>query len=193
MSGVLTLMSGHPFHVNIDFVDDYDGSGEYFGRPDLVAAPRTNQGNPFDFLDLTAFAVPCTLDPNGAGDPDAVFADSCLAGTRHFGSLGRNSLLGPNFRNFDFAVIKDTRLTERFRLNLRVDFFNLTNHPNFANPFMPAFFAPLDNVSDGSGGVPQGRFTGFLPIVATSDTGLGNPILGGGGPRSIQLAVKLIF
>ena len=58
---------------------------------------------------------------------------------------------------------------------------------------LPAFFAPLDNVSDGSGSVPLGRFTGFLPIVATSDTGLGNPILGGGGPRSIQLAVKLTF
>jgi len=62
-----------------------------------------------------------------------------------------------------------------------------------ANTF-GACFAPLDNVSDGSvGNPPLGRFTGFLPIVATSDTGLGNPILGGGGPRSIQLAVKLIF
>lgn len=188
MSGVLTLMSGHPFHVNINYIDDYDGSGEFFGRPDVVGALRTNQSDPFAFLDLTAFAVPCTLD--GTGN---IFADSCLAGSRHFGNLGRNSLLGPNFRNFDFAVIKNTQLTERFKLHMRVDIFNLTNHPNFANPVMPAFFAPLDNVSDGSGGVPLGRFTGFLPIVATSDTGLGNPILGGGGPRSIQLAVKLIF
>ncbi len=188
VSGVLTLMSGHPFHPNIDFVDDYDGSGEYFGRPDIVAAPVTNQNSPFEFLDLTAFAVPCTLDGTVG-----TFADACVAGSRHFGNLGRNSVLGPNYRNFDFAVIKNTQLTERFKLHMRVDVFNLTNHPNFANPLMPAFFAPLDNVSDGTGGVPLGRFTGFLPIVATSDTGLGNPILGGGGPRSIQLAVKLIF
>jgi len=188
VSGVLTLMSGHPFHPNIDFVDDYDGSGEYFGRPDLVAAPQINQSNPFEFLDLSAFAVPCTLDGSVS-----TFAGGCLAGSRHFGNLGRNSLLGPNYRNLDFAVIKNTQLTERFKLHMRVDVFNLTNHPNFANPLMPAFFAPLDNVSDGTGGVPLGRFTGFLPIVATSDTGLGNPILGGGGPRSIQLAVKLIF
>jgi hypothetical protein len=188
VSGVLTLMSGHPFHPNIDFVDDYDGSGEYFGRPDLVAAPQFNHNNPFEFLDLTAFAVPCTL--NGAF---GTFADACIAGSRHFGTLGRNSLLGPNFRNLDFAVIKNTQISERFKLHMRVDIFNITNHPNFASPLLPAFLAPLDNVSDGTGSVPLGRFTGFLPIVATSDTGLGNPILGGGGPRSIQLAVKLIF
>jgi hypothetical protein len=179
-------MSGKPFHVNINFVDDYDGSGEFFGRPDVVGPVVYNRKDPFQFVDLTAFAVPCTLS-------GGTFADSCLAGTRHFGNLGRNSLLGPNYRNFDFAIVKDTRMGERFRLHLRADVFNLTNHPNFASPLLPAFIAPLDNVSDGTGGVPLGRFTGFLPIVATSDTGLGNPILGGGGPRSVQFAVKLIF
>ena len=187
VSSVLTLMTGHPFHVNINFVDDYDGSGEFFGRPDIVGTPRFNRNDPLNFLDLSVFAVPCTLS-------GGTFADSCVAGTRHFGTLGRNSLLGPNYRNFDFAIIKETKLTERLKLHFRADFFNLTNHPNFASPLLPAFLAPLDNVSDGSAGNPPlGRFTGFLPIVATSDTGLGNPILGGGGPRSVQFAVKLLF
>jgi hypothetical protein len=104
--------------------------------------------------------------------------------------LGRNALLGPNYRNFDFSISKDTRLTERFRLLFRADFFNLTNRPNFANPYMPAFFADAaPNGIDPATGVSLG----FLPIVATSDIGLGNPILGGGGPRSVQLAVKLTF
>jgi hypothetical protein len=187
VSSVLTLMTGHPFHVNIDFVDNYDGSGEFFGRPDIVGTPRYNRSDPLNFLDLSVFAVPCTLS-GGTG------ADSCVAGTRHFGTLGRNSLLGPGYRNFDFAIIKETKLTERLKLHFRAEFFNLTNHPNFASPLLPAFLAPLDNVSDGSAGNPPlGRFTGFLPIVATSDTGLGNPILGGGGPRSVQFAVKLLF
>jgi hypothetical protein len=187
VGGVLTLMSGHPFHPNINFVDDYDGSGEFFGRPDVVATPSTNRDDVLNFLNLSAFAVPCTLS-------GGTFADSCLAGSRHFGTLGRNSILGPDYRNFDFSVSKNTNLTERFKLHFRADFFNLTNHPNFASPLLPAFIAPLDNVSDGSvGNPPLGRFTGFLPIVATSDTGLGNPILGGGGPRSVQFAVKLIF
>jgi hypothetical protein len=38
-----------------------------------------------------------------------------------------------------------------------------------------------------------GRATGFLPITVTRDVGIGNPFMGGGGPRNIQLALKLIF
>ena len=69
----------------------------------------------------------------GNGNPQDGFADSCQPGTRHYGTLGRNSLIGPNYRNFDFAFSKTTALTERWQLLLRADFFNLTNHPNFAN------------------------------------------------------------
>jgi hypothetical protein len=195
MSGVLTLLSGHPFNVNYFFTDDYDGSGEFIGRPDVIATPRIRQRDAFQFLDVSAFRVPCTLsdgdiDGDGIAETSDGSASFCVAGTRHFGNLGRNSLLGPNYRNFDFAVTKTTTLTERFKLHFRADVFNLTNHPNFASPLLPAFIADAaPNGLDPATGVSQG----FLPIVATSDTGLGNPILGGGGPRSFQFAVKLIF
>jgi len=108
----------------------------------------------------------------------------------HFGSLGRNSLRGPDFRNWDFTIIKDTKLTERLKLHARVDFFNFTNHPNFSNPWLPTFFA--DAAPNGINPA-TGASIGFLPITATVDTGLGNPILGGGGPRSVQFAVRLVF
>ena len=192
ISSVLTGMSGHPFHLNYNFIDDYSGSGEFFDRPDVVAQPGYNRSDPSRFLDLSAFRVPCTLDPTGDG-----YASSCIPLTRHFGTLGRNSLLGPDYRNFDLAIIKVTRLNERLKLLIRADFYNLTNHPNFANPLLPAFFA--DAAPNRSDAFPlglnpaTGRSVGFLPITATSDTGLGNPILGGGGPRSVQFAVKLIF
>jgi hypothetical protein len=195
VSGVLTLMSGKPFHVNYFFTDDYDGSGEFIGRPDVIAPVRIDEGDAFQFLDVSAFRVPCTLsdgdvDGDGMVDSSDGSAAFCVAGTRHFGNLGRNSLLGPNYRNFDFAVSKTTRLTERFKLHFRADIFNLTNHPNFASPLLPSFIADAaPNFVDPATGISQG----FLPIVATSDTGLGNPILGGGGPRSVQFAVKLIF
>jgi hypothetical protein len=39
----------------------------------------------------------------------------------------------------------------------------------------------------------NGLGTGFLPITVTPDVGIGNPFMGGGGPRNIQLAMKLIF
>jgi len=189
IASVVTLMSGHPFHVNYNFLDDYDGSGEFFGRPDVVGKPRYNRSNPRQFLDLSAFKVPCTLNPAGAG-----FAQDCQftggVNSMHFGTLGRNALLGPDYKNMDFAIIKETKITERWKLNLRVDFYNLFNHPNFANPYMPAFFADAaPNFLNPATGV----HTGFLPIVATSDIGLGNPFLGGGGPRSIQFAMKVIF
>lgn len=184
MSGILTVMSGHPFNLNYAFEDDYSGSGEFFDRPDIVAPIHYNYGNPSQFLDLTSFATPCTMQAPFDG-----FADSCVPGTRHFGNEGRNSLLGPNYRNFDFAVSKMTSITERFKLQFRADFYNLTNHPNFANPLLPAFFA--DAAFNGTG--PDGRSLGFYPITATSDVGLGNPILGGGGPRSIQFGLKLLF
>jgi hypothetical protein len=184
LSGVLTLMSGHPFNLNYEFEDDYSGSGEFFDRPDVVGPIIYNRGNPAQFLDLSSFSTPCTMGPPFDG-----FADSCIPGTRHFGNMGRNSLLGPNYRNFDFAITKMTSITERIKLQFRTDFYNLTNHPNFANPLLPAFFA--DAGFNGIGG--DGRSQGFFPITATSDVGLGNPVLGGGGQRSIQFGLKLLF
>jgi hypothetical protein len=193
VSSVVTLMSGHPFHINYNFVDDFDGSGEFFPRPDVVAPVVYNRSDPTRFLDLSSFAVPCTFPqapaPAGSGSAqDCVFTGG--VNSMHFGNLGRNALLGPDFKNMDFSIIKDTRITERVRFNFRVDFYNLFNHPNFANPYMPAFFA--DAAPNGFD-VRSGRGIGFLPIVATSDTGLGNPILGGGGPRSMQIALKVLF
>lgn len=184
LSGVLTIMSGHPFSLNYAFEDDYSGSGEFFDRPDVVAPIHYQYHNPAEFLDLSSFAAPCTMQAPFDG-----FADSCVPGTRHFGNEGRNSLLGPNYRNFDFAISKMTPVTEWLKIQFRADFYNLTNHPNFASPLLPAFFA--DAGLNGTG--PDGRSLGFFPITATSDVGLGNPILGGGGPRSIQFGVKFLF
>jgi hypothetical protein len=189
LSSVVTLQSGRPFHVNYNFLDDYDGSGTFFGRPDVTGAPVYNRNDPTQFLNLNIFTVPCALNPAGAG-----FAQDCTftagVNSMHFGSLARNSLRGPDFRNWDFSLIKDTRLTERIKLHTRVDFFNFTNHPNFSNPWLPTFFA--DAAPNGIDPV-TGRSLGFLPVTATVDVGLGNPILGGGSPRSIQFAFKLIF
>lgn len=183
LNGIVILRSGQPFHVNL--FDDYNGTGEFFPRPDVVGDPYAGTRAPDRFLNLSAFAVPCRLDPNGDGS-----AASCLPGTQHFGSLGRNALLGPDFKNFDFSIFKTTDLTERIKLQFRAEFFNILNHPNFASPLWPGFvvdasFNGIDPVT--------GRGIGFLPITVTPDVGLGNPFLGGGGPRNIQLALKLLF
>lgn len=179
VNGVLALASGQPFNVNYLFEGDFNGSGEFFGRPDLVGDPFAGTHAPERFLNLAAFQVPCTLD----------MAGECVAGTQHFGSLGRNALVGPHYQNFDFSVVKNNSLSERVKLQLRVDIFNLLNHPNFANPLWPNFGVDfLANGIDASG-----RGIGFLPITTTPDVGTGNPFLGGGGSRNIQLGIRLSF
>jgi Carboxypeptidase regulatory-like domain/TonB-dependent Receptor Plug Domain len=188
INGIVTLQSGQPFQLNYNFEDDYDGSGEFFGRPDVVGPISYNHSDPTQFLNLTSFAVPCTL----VGGTAAI---NCVNGSFHFGNEGRNSLVGPHFRQFDFSVFKNTALTERLKLELRFETYNLFNHPNFANPYLPAFIADAaaGGISDGTGGVPIGRSLGVLPLKATGDVGIGYPFLGSGGPRTMQIAAKFTF
>jgi hypothetical protein len=195
LSGVATIASGHPFSMNYNTTDDYSGSGSSVDRPDVVGPIRYNQSDPSQYMNLNAtFQMPCTpLSPAGTG-----FAfDSCKPGTRHFGNLGRNALMGPNYRNLDLAISKVTSITERLKLLFRVDAYNLLNHPNLASPLAVAFFAdaaPNRSIQFPAGIDPvTGRHIGNLAITATSDVGVGNPVLGGGGTRSLQLAVRLQF
>jgi len=91
--------------------------------------------------------------------------------------LGRNAIYGPHFWNLDFALLKNTAISERLNLQLRAEFFNIFNHPNFA---LPNFFV-----------VPGSSSQGL--ITPTPDQAQTNPGLGGGGPRVIQLGAKFTF
>jgi hypothetical protein len=205
-----TLQSGQPFNLNYNFEDDYSGGGDGFDRPDVVGPIVYDKHNPANFLQLSSFAMPCTSAVTL--QTYSGFASDCAPGTRHYGNLGRNALSGPPFKQWDVAFYKDTVLTERLTMQLRADFFNILNHPNFSNPVLPAFIAdpaanaisPLFVYPDG---VTHGCACGFAPpnaagrevgngayqITATGDVGIGNPFLGGGGPRGIQLAAKFTF
>jgi len=92
-------------------------------------------------------------------------------------------------------------------MQLRFEAYNLFNHPNFASPLYPAFLAAADinGISSGNdakgsacnptgaGQTPIGHSCGFYPLSVTGDVGIGYPFLGGGGPRSMQLAVHFTF
>jgi hypothetical protein len=202
VDGVLNLQDGQPYQLNYNFEGDYSGSGEGFDRPDVVGPIRYGSG-PFG-VDLSSFRVPCTLGNTYALTTPGTTGDSgCLSNSRHFGSLGRNSLKGPAFKELNFSVFKDTAITERVSMQLRAEFFNILNHPNFANPNLPNFITdPANNgISTGDPltnspaclGLAAGRGCGFLPLTATGDVGIGNPFLGGGGPRGVQFAIKFTF
>ena len=192
INSAVTLQDGQPFQMNYFFEDDFSGSGEGFDRPDVVAPVVYHPHDPTNYVNLDAFAIPCTLSNYALANGITQSAQDCAPGTRHFGDEGRNSLRGPSFKQWDFAIYKDTKITERLAVQLRAEFFNLLNHPNFANPFLPAFVA-----DPAQGGLAQNgtRETGVggYQLSATGDVGIGNPFLGGGGPRGIQLAAKFTF
>lgn len=91
------------------------------------------------------------------------------AGGLHWGNVGRNIISGPSLRNLDFSVFRKFQVTERWRGELRFESFNFTNTPNFAQP------------NTRIGDTNFGRVTG---AVGVND---------GGGPRVVQLGMKLTF
>jgi hypothetical protein len=140
-------------------------------RPDLIG-PVQVIGSPNQWFTNTvcdprapsvcptgaAFALPAAL-VNG----QTVF---------HFGSLGRNTIIGPTFNNTDFSVIRNFNFTESTRLQFRAEFFDLFNHANFGPP----------------GNVAQ---VGSSTFGVISRTRL--PTGDAGSSRQIQFALKLIF
>jgi len=128
------------------------GNGDFINqRPDCVAGIHSyaHPETITDWLNPAAFSMPA-------------------AGT--FGSCGRNTVYGPNFRNVDFSVLKETKLSESLNLEFRAEFFNIFNHPAFAQP-------------DTTFGTP-----GFGEIFNT----LGRT-LGAGTSRQIQFALRFSF
>ncbi len=146
--GIVTLQTGRPFTVALP--TDFDNSGTGFAslgfqandRPNVVGDPRLQTRTPERWFNTAAFALP----PFGT-----------------FGSAGRNILEGPGYQNVNASLVKNTSLTERVNLQLRAEFFNLFNHPNF-------------NLPDNFFGSPTfGR------------------ILSAQSPRHIQFGAKLVF
>ena len=80
---------------------------------------------------------------------------------------------GPGFSRLDFSLFKDFKLTERFRLQFRSEFFNILNHPNF-------------NAAPGS--IP-----GSLDFKSPNFGQIGSTRDAPNDPRQIQFALKLYY
>jgi hypothetical protein len=194
VDGMLNFATGQPYTVSYLFEGDYNGSGEYYGRPDIIGDPYAGAKGT-NLLNMEAFAAPCdSVDT----DPNSDSYKSCTGGF-HPGSEGRNAFSSPNYTNFDFSLTKTSHVTEKVAMQIRGDFFNLFNHPNFSNPLLPGFGIDVFGSSHIAGNRliagpdPSTNGTQYLATTATPDVGSGNPYLGGGGPRSIQLAVHFTF
>jgi len=144
------LLAGDPLGTKLTEVSEV---------PNLLAGPGcrtlTNPGNPNSYIKTQCFLFPTPASLRG--------------------NLGRNTLTGPGFSNFDFSLLKNNRIrkiSETFNVQFRAEFFNILNRANFAPP---------------------------LSNLAVFDRS-GNPIPGAGlitstqaPAREIQLALKLIW
>ena len=107
------------------------------------------------------------------------------AGT--FGTSGRNIWRDGGIRNWDLSVTKAFKFQERLTAQFRAEFFNVLNHPNFTNPYGASSGFGVGNEGDPS-------VTNLFGCgCATPDQAAGNPVLGSGGNRAVQLGLKLIF
>jgi hypothetical protein len=106
------------------------------------------------------------------------------------GILGRNALRGFSFNQLDFGVARRFSFNEHVTLRWKAEFFNVLNHPNFANPdgFLGNYSPPLE--SNSLFGVSTAMLA-KAPIDGVTN-GL-TPLYRVGGPRSIQLSLKLAF
>jgi hypothetical protein len=144
---------------------EYDDDGNVVSRPAVCTSVATTQG----LLDALDYAGGCYSQNGSILYPNAF-------GT--FGNMGRNSLRGPGFMNWDASVMKIWNLSERVRVQFRGEMFNVANHANFAL---------------GSVGGDLTDPSSFGRANATPDVQVANPVIGSGGSRHIQLGVKFIW
>jgi hypothetical protein len=133
--------------------------------------------------------VPFYLDESGAPGGKIINATAFSLPTSGQGDLGRNALRGFGATQIDLTLRRQFRLTERISLQARGDFFNIFNHPNFGS---------FQNYLYSSPRVPNPLFGQSTSTLASylgsgGQSGGLNPLYQIGGPRSIQLALKLQF
>ena len=132
--------------------------------------------------------IPTGISPNRPAGADPVlewFNRAAFAQnpTGTFGTLGRGILRGPGVTSFDMGMFKNIPLLkEHIRLQFRAEAFNIFNHPAFYNP---------------ATSLTSGTFGRITTTLANPSAGAGGNAVSGdqtnGGPRIIQLALKLTF
>lgn len=152
ISGVTTFQTGNPLTI---IVSGAGPTGFATRRANLIGDPTIANPDPSMWFNTAAFCAPGTTG---------------CTGPAVFGNVGRNTLIGPGFNNFDFSVLKKTKITETTRIEFRTEIFDLFNHPNFGQPGRTVGAATFGKITN----------TRFSP----GDSG---------SARQIQFAVKYVF
>ena len=150
---------------NLGLHIDSNGQLSWFGNPAAFNQPCVLGGTPGSMVPKPGSPSGC-LQLNGVG---------ALGG-------GPSQTRGPGFHRLDFSTFKDFRLTERFTMQFRAEFFNIFNHPNFNAPGF-----------GGNGVVAIGGSTDFLPGENSHFGEIGSTRDAPYDPRQIQFALKLYY
>jgi hypothetical protein len=165
LSGVTTWESGVPLTVVNG--QDADSIGGNLDRPDFNPSGRVGV-RAVPAL-ATATVNPCTVavgaiyytNPDASSaciNPSSAQYIGILAGTGRRGSLGRNTLRTPGQNNWNVNLLKRVRLGEGKSIELRTEFYNIFNHPQYGtasvSPFSPGSTGPSANVFTS----PAGQF-----------------------------------
>jgi hypothetical protein len=176
VSSIMNFHSGQPFDETRSYLN-------------LVGNPFENVKHSYDpslpgiqWVNPAAFCDPNAGDPLCTGSP--------------YGNIARNRFVGPNFKDVDLSVIKYLPITERFKLQLRADMFNLFNRINFASGVGAVAVGGLNSPNYNTCNESNGHCTGAAGFGQVNDTigdFNGAPGLGPGEQFNMQLAIKLIF
>ncbi|HKM49119.1 MAG TPA: TonB-dependent receptor [Terriglobales bacterium] len=161
VDGITTFQRGFPLKISYSATTPLEGAGLGVAnvRPDVVPGcdVKAGGGHITNWFNTNCFSKP----------PDWGFGDEARVDP---------VLRGPGINNFDFAVFKRTKVTERLGIEFRTEFFNLFNHPYFSVP------------ATGFNGVPTGpNSAGFGTISTTISAGVASP------ERLVQFALKFVF
>ncbi len=138
--------------------------------------------------------VGSTLSPVASGIPlgtPGLYFDPCafvLEPVGVEGNVGRDTLIGPGLMDLDYSLVKDTSvkwLGEAGKVEFRAEFFNILNHPNFAQPTgRTVFSGTLTDVTE----TPVTN-VGLIQSTATGTTATQSS----GNSRQIQFGLKIVF
>jgi len=215
LNSIVTLAGSQPWNI-IDTSDNFSGTQENTDRWDFFGNPSdfkaTSSSIPFCSGFGSKAGVSCsetsgvsgivTTLPSSLGAPCAAAAPDAntLAQTGcyvegssvmvpaklgTFGTMARNIFRDAGFKNVDFSIFKNFKFTERFGAQFRAEFFNVLNRPIIANPF--------GSVNGYAGGSDPSSSGTFGCGCTTPDIAAGNPIVGSGDARTMQLGFKLLF
>jgi hypothetical protein len=196
VSSITTLQTGTPWGVQ-DMSNDFSGTGEvnnpytygevwnFFGKASgFQASP-----NGIPFFGGPVFPSQCTVhaslaDLNTYG---CYMQGSSVLVPPALGTFG-NAVRGSSFREtpfrvWDFSILKNWKFKERLTAQFRAEFFNVLNHPAFGA--VDAGHLATNDPSVGS--------NTFGAANETADLAAGDPVMGSGSNRDIQLGLKLIF